>query len=37
MRSYRFARRAFLAGIGGAVGLKVLLRNLEVAAQGASF
>ncbi len=36
MRSYRFARRAFLAGIGGAVGLKVLLRNLEVAAQGAT-
>jgi hypothetical protein len=34
-RSYRLARRAFLAGIGGAVGLKVLLRNLEAAAQGA--
>jgi hypothetical protein len=34
-RTYRLARRAFLAGIGGAVGLKVLLRNLEAAAQGA--
>ena len=34
-RSYRLARRAFLAGIGGAVGLKVLLRNLEASAQGA--
>ncbi len=34
MRSYRFARRSFLAGIGGAVGLKVLLQNLEASAQG---
>lgn len=34
MRSYRFSRRAFLAGIGGAVGLDLLLRNLEAAAQG---
>jgi len=34
MRSYRFSRRAFLAGIGGAVGLELLLRNLEAAAQG---
>lgn len=33
-RSYRFARRSFLAGIGGAVGLKVLLGNLEAMAQG---
>jgi hypothetical protein len=33
-RSYRLARRAFLAGIGGACGLKVLLRNLEAAAEG---
>lgn len=32
-RSYRLARRSFLAGIGGAVGLKILLRNLEAAAQ----
>jgi len=31
---YRFARRSFLAGVGGAVGLKVLLRNLESSAQG---
>lgn len=34
MISYRFKRRAFLAGLGGAVGLKLLLRNLEAAAQG---
>jgi hypothetical protein len=34
-RSYRLARRAFLAGVGGACGLKVLLKNLEAAAQGA--
>ena len=27
MISYRFKRRAFLAGIGGGVGLKVMLRN----------
>lgn len=33
-RSYRFARRSFLAGIGGAFGLKVLLGNLEAMAQG---
>ena len=33
MKSYRFARRAFLGSLGaGAVGLKTLLRNLEVAA-----
>lgn len=36
MRSYRFARRTFLAGIGGAFGLKVLLRNLEAMAAGAA-
>jgi hypothetical protein len=36
MRSYRFARRSFLAGIGGAIGLKILLRNMEAAAQGAT-
>ena len=36
MRSYRFARRSFLAGVGGAVGLKVLLRNMEAMAAGAS-
>ena len=33
MRQYRFARRAFLAGVGAATGLKVLLRNLEAGAQ----
>jgi Protein of unknown function (DUF1552) len=36
MRSYRFARRSFLAGVGGAFGLQVLLRNLEAMAQGAT-
>jgi hypothetical protein len=35
MRSYRFARRSFLAGVGGAFGLKILLRNIEAVAQGA--
>ena len=34
MTSYRFARRSFLTAVGGAVGLKVLLRNLESSAQG---
>jgi hypothetical protein len=34
MRSYRFARRSFLVGIGAAFGLESLLRNLEAAAQG---
>jgi hypothetical protein len=33
MMSYRFKRRSFLQGVGGAVGLKIMLRNLEVAAQ----
>ena len=36
MRSYRVARRSFLFGLGGALGLKVLLRNLEASAQGAT-
>jgi hypothetical protein len=36
MPSYRFARRSFLAGTGGAFGLEVLLRNLEAAAEGAA-
>ena len=36
MRSYRFARRSFLAGIGGAFGLKIMLDNLEAMAQGAT-
>ena len=35
MMSYRFARRSFLASIGGAVGLKILLQNMEASAQGA--
>ncbi len=35
MRSYRFARRSFLAGVGGAFGLQVLLRNMEAMAEGA--
>jgi hypothetical protein len=34
-RAYRFARRAFLAGTGGALGLRILLRDLEAAAEGA--
>ncbi len=36
MRSYRIARRSFLAGIGGALGLRLLLDNLEGMAQGLS-
>jgi hypothetical protein len=36
MKSYRFARRSFLASLGGAVGLEILLGNLEAAAEGAS-
>ncbi len=35
MQPYRFTRRSFLLGIGGAVGLETLLRNIEAAAQGA--
>lgn len=35
MKSYRFARRAFLASVGGAFGLEIMLRNLEAAAQQA--
>lgn len=35
MQSYRFARRSFLAGIGGAFGLEILLRNMEASAAGA--
>jgi hypothetical protein len=35
MKSYRFARRSFLASLGGAVGFEILLGNLEAAAQGA--
>jgi hypothetical protein len=32
MISYRFKRRAFLTAVGGGVGLKLLLRNMEAAA-----
>jgi hypothetical protein len=35
MRQYRFTRRAFMTGVGGAFGLKILLRNLESRAAGA--
>src|SRR5688572_11182128 len=35
MVAYRVSRRAFLAGLGGAFGLQILLRNLEAAAEGA--
>jgi hypothetical protein len=34
VKSYRFARRSFLASIGGACGLEILLGNLETAAEG---
>src|SRR5262245_17010461 len=34
--SYRISRRSFLAGLGGAVGLQIMLQNLEAAAEGAS-
>lgn len=33
-RSYRLARRSFLAAVGGAFGLKILLRNIEARAMG---
>ena len=33
-RSYRVKRRAFLAGLGGAVGLQALLSGMEASAQG---
>lgn len=36
VRSYRASRRAFLAGIGGALGLQTILRNVEAAAEGAA-
>jgi hypothetical protein len=35
MRSYRFTRRSFLAAVGGAVGLRVMLDNLSAMAAGA--
>jgi Protein of unknown function (DUF1552) len=34
MKSYRFARRSFLAAVGGAVGLHTLLRSMEASAAG---
>ncbi|MES1204695.1 MAG: DUF1552 domain-containing protein [Pseudomonadota bacterium] len=34
MISYRFKRRAFLTAMSGGLGLKIMLRNLEVSAQG---
>jgi hypothetical protein len=34
MESYRFARRSFLAAVGGAVGFHSLLRSMEAGAQG---
>lgn len=34
--AYRFRRRAFLASVGGAFGLEILLRNLEASAAGAT-
>jgi hypothetical protein len=34
MRSYRLARRSFLTAVGGAFGLRILLRNFEAQAQG---
>jgi hypothetical protein len=35
MMSYRFARRSFLASIGGAFGIEILLNNMEAGAMGA--
>lgn len=34
MKSYRFARRSFLAAVGGAFGLHQLLRSMEASAAG---
>lgn len=34
--NYRIARRSFLAAVGGAVGLRIMLDNLVASAQGAS-
>src|SRR4051794_3405206 len=33
MISYRFKRRSFLTAMGGGLGLKVMLRNMEASAQ----
>jgi hypothetical protein len=35
LRSYRFARRSFLSGIGAAFGLRIMLQDFEAMAQGA--
>lgn len=35
-KSYRFARRSFLASVGGAFGLQMLLRDFEAMAAGAT-
>src|ERR1041384_4842251 len=35
MKSYRFARRSFLASVGGAFGLTTMLDNLAAQAEGA--
>src|SRR5690348_5642860 len=35
MISYRFKRRAFITAMSGGLGLKVMLRNLELSAQTA--
>jgi hypothetical protein len=34
MKSYRFARRSFLAAVGGSFGLHTLLRSMEASAAG---
>ena len=34
MTPYRFRRRSFLAGLGGAFGLELMLKNLEASAAG---
>jgi len=36
MKSFRFARRSFMAAVGGAVGLRVLLDNMVASAAGAT-
>jgi hypothetical protein len=36
MTSYRFARRSFLASVGGAFAFEILLNNLEAQAEGAT-
>src|SRR3954464_12606624 len=35
MISHRFRRRAFLTAVSGGVGLKIMLRNMELSAQTA--